>query len=135
MSVNINELLPCPFCGGKAKWKGYYTGSTSGLVECAECAACTRGVNWEDAKERWNARAERTCTMEKKKSGYFTGLICSKCGCTSFYMYDDPGEHGMFIGLPFPEYCYNCGARVVSEEEQGHMVADAIRRLEKAVEE
>lgn len=31
-------------------------------------------------------------------------------------------------------YCPNCGARVVSEEEQGHMVADAIRRLEKAVE-
>ena len=33
-----------------------------------------------------------------------------------------------------PRYCPNCGARVLSEEEQGHMVADAIRRLEKAVE-
>lgn len=77
---------------------------------------------------------ECTCTMEKKQTGYFTGLICSKCGCTTFYRYAEPGEDGMVIGCPVPNYCPDCGARVVSEEEQGHMVADAIRRLEKAVE-
>lgn len=123
MSVNINELLPCPFCGGKAKWKGYYTGSTSGLVECAECAACTRGVNWEEAKERWNARAERTCTMGAVAWPGDDALlyICSECG-------------GRTYTEDAPEYCAWCGARVMSEKKQGHMVADAIRRLEKAVE-
>lgn len=115
MAVNNNELLPCPFCGGKAKWKGYYTGSTPGLVECTGCAACTHGGNWEKAKEQWNARAERACTM--KQDGMF--LVCSECGT---------------VLMGNPRYCSGCGARVLSEEEQGHMVADAIRRLEKAVE-
>lgn len=100
MSVNNNELLPCPFCGGKAKWKGYYTGSTSGLVECAECAACTRGVNWEEAKERWNTRAERTCMMERDEDGEWHCLECN----TTLESWCDSWA---------PDYCPNCGAKVV----------------------
>lgn len=59
---------------------------------------------------------ERTCTM--KQDGMF--LVCSECGV---------------VLMGNPRYCSRCGAKVLSEEEQGHMVADAIRRLEKAVEE
>ena len=157
MTVNNNKLLPCPFCGGKAKWKGYYTGSTAGLVECTGCAACTRGGNWEEAKEHWNTRwdyygdviecyecpiggkeaaqrsveeniraqgyvKERTCTMKQEQTGYFTTLICSECGHGNFYKYEEPDTDdydGMLIGMPYPEYCSHCGAKVVEEVNRG----------------
>lgn len=111
------KMKPCPFCGGKASIKIHdFFDDTRLYTPKCKCGASIVEVFHTEAEaiEAWNTRYERwTCTMEKKKSGYLTGLICSKCGCTSFYMYDDPGEHGMFIGLPFPEYCYNCGAKVV----------------------
>lgn len=111
MTVNNNELLPCPFCGGKAKWKGYYTGSTSGLVECTECAACTRGGDWDEAKERWNARAERMCRMEYQTEGVKRGWWkCSVCGGASDAI-------GTRTGGKFrpPAFCACCGAKVVEE--------------------
>lgn len=169
MAVNNNELLPCPFCGGKAKWKGYYTGSTAGLVECTGCAACTRGGNWKEAKEHWNARwdyygdtiecyecaiggkeaAQRSVEENIRAQGYVKErtcrnvsewhevdeFVCSECGIklTDWVEVIEDEEQAFRFEYAF-KYCPSCGARVVSEEEQGHMVADAIRRLEKAVE-
>lgn len=66
---------------------------------------------------------ERTCKMDvfcMHDEGDFT-FRCSECG--KGYVEYEP-----------PRYCPHCGAKVMSEEEQGHAIADAIRRLEKAVE-
>ena len=155
MSVNNNELLPCPFCGGKAKWKGYYTGSTAGLVECTGCAACTRGGNWDEAKERWNARwdyygdviecyecpiggkeaAQRSVEENIKAQGYVKERTCRNIETNRyFFECSECGDHWCDYEPDTFHYCPNCGARVLSEEEQGHQVADAIRRLEKVVE-
>ncbi|WP_417231221.1 hypothetical protein [Thermophilibacter sp.] len=46
--------------------------------------------------ERWNRRAERTCRMVDNGCE----LCCSECDCR--HDYDDE-----------PNYCHNCGARVV----------------------
>lgn len=54
-------------------------------VECVECGALVDGI------AAWNARAKRTCENERGK--------CSVCGAT---MYDAPN------------YCPNCGARVIA---------------------
>ena len=120
------ELLPCPFCGGEAEAvheiSGFWT------VECVECGALVDGIAawnaraergtltaeqvrevllihlphreyysveqtdaWQAIADELNARAERTCENERGK--------CSVCGAT---MYDAPN------------YCPNCGARVIA---------------------
>ena len=71
----MNELLPCPFCGGEAF--AYYSGSNGiGIfaeVHCKNCHVSTRrikiGINEADANESiaieaWNRRA--TCTKGTK---------------------------------------------------------------------
>lgn len=59
---------------------------------------------------------ERTCRIIE--DGYMDDpAICSECGTH----YDDG------------RYCKHCGARVISEEEIGHTVADAISRLKKVM--
>ena len=58
---------------------------------------------------------ERTCRIIE--DGYMDDpAVCSYCGT-----HYDGGR-----------YCKHCGARVLTDEEQGHLVADAIRRLEEA---
>lgn len=114
-----DELMDCPFCGGKAKVRDASLGA---YVFCTKCLCSTAGeTNPAKAIAAWNKRAERTCTMERDADG---GWSCLACGETLSSWCDSWA----------PDYCPNCGARVLSEEEQGHMVADAIRRLEKAVE-
>ena len=113
-----DELKPCPFCGGEASIRihDYYDGVRLFMPKC-KCGAGIVAVfrTEEEAVAAWNTRAERTCHM--KQDGMF--LVCSECGV---------------VLMGNPRYCSRCGARVLSEEEQGHLVADAIRRLEKAVE-
>lgn len=92
-------LLPCPFCGGEAKLVRNSSGSY--FVRCADrqCAAKTRlfHENENGARASWNRRAERTCHMVDNGCE----LCCSECDCR--HDYDDE-----------PNYCHNCGARVVS---------------------
>lgn len=64
----------------------------------------------------------RTGTMDRDEYGYW---VCSECGETL----------PAWVTRYPANYCPYCGARVVDEEEQGHMMADAIRKLEKVVEE
>lgn len=127
------KLKPCPFCGGKARLEAidfdddYPTNLSEVIwwVMCTKCGAHTDEYSTPTEAEAiaaWNTRAERTCKMEvfcMHDEGDFT-FRCSECG--KGYVEYEP-----------PNYCPFCGARVMSEEEQGHMVADAIRRLEKAV--
>lgn len=62
------ELLPCPFCGGKAE---YRDDGMTGYIQCQECLARTDGVySWrdehckEDVARDWNIRTQ---SPEEKK--------------------------------------------------------------------
>lgn len=93
-------LRPCPFCGGEAELVRNSSGSY--FVRCTDrqCAAKTRlfHENENGARASWNRRAERTCRMVDNGCE----LCCSECDCR--HDYDDE-----------PNYCHNCGARVVSD--------------------
>ena len=127
--INMPDLKRCPFCngfaqpalenrlllGGADKW--YHK------IRCKVCGAQT-GLweTYELAVKHWNSRVEQTCHHAVTERGE---ACCSNCG--------EPDEWWLFY--EDLNYCPNCGARVVSEEEEGHMVADAIRRLEKVLGE
>ena len=57
----MQELKPCPFCGGKAEFETY--GGTACAVTCRKCRCGTPTVSLNDgerAVEAWNRRAGRT---------------------------------------------------------------------------
>lgn len=107
----MSELLPCPFCGGEAELHPTYDMDTSEVdgwfvwcnnKEC-ECAPETREHFTEaEAIAAWNTRAERTCeNIDKYASDGF--FICGNCGF---------GDNAIELT---PNYCPNCGAKVVGE--------------------
>lgn len=58
------DLLPCPFCGGKAEWEyAPWDEDTkvgddgSGWVECTQCHVQIPYGYRDEAVERWNRRA------------------------------------------------------------------------------
>ena len=54
-----NKLLPCPFCGGEAKYdksKGY------DYIICDECGARNFAFTKEQAFNEWNARVDVSLT-------------------------------------------------------------------------
>ena len=124
----MSELLPCPFCGGEASKRLFYGGRYG--VYCDSCSSRVGGLFETEAEAvaAWNtraervgerktinktgdfvthdSRAERTCKMEYSGGVHeFLSLdtwTCSECGCEMY----DAAE---------PNYCPNCGARVVGE--------------------
>lgn len=56
------ELKPCPFCGGKAKLRGFSYGGDEPLtfdVICIDCIAQTDEFDTEEkAKAAWERRAD-----------------------------------------------------------------------------
>lgn len=133
-----DELLPCPFCGGEAKVDGPENHVAPGIgigysIFCDNddcylgCMDSPIFYHWRpDAVTAWNARAAvtdeqfaqavhdgrawepaRTCRDfggEEGTNGEGYDFACSACGWCG-----DVTE---------PNYCQNCGAKVVGECER-----------------
>ena len=112
------ELLPCPFCGGGAKFVKTSDVIVPGRVEvvawnvkCSRCFASPLSNNYEGSKEaaaeRWNRRAERTCRYVRDHMGVAGNWFCkcSECGAE----FDERVVDRHFV------YCPMCGAKVVGE--------------------
>ena len=114
-------MKPCPFCGGDAELhqtyhllhQTHHQGS-AWFAWCAndECPVKPMTNDYETCVEAiavWNHRAERTCEWKVKHYGpMFTVFECSVCG---FKRYEPLAIRG-YAELE-PNYCPNCGARVV----------------------
>lgn len=108
----MNELLPCPFCGGEAKVFHYSSAIRDEVwrVVCDKpfCAQGPDGYTEAEAIAAWNTRAERTCECiaEYAKSPIDGKTIvlhrCSAC-------------HELM--RPHMAYCPNCGARVIRSDQ------------------
>lgn len=115
----MNELKPCPLCGGEANLWLYDKdpeGMYSGYAECSKCEISIdeRANSSETLKEslmrRWNTRHVPTCRMIGMRWMNPDGTIkeyvqcdlavCSECG-------HETRETG--------SYCPGCGAKVVSQ--------------------
>lgn len=103
----MEELKPCPFCGGEAdvidEGKGTeperywaYCGNVNCFVEGTSAYATER-----EAIEAWNTRHSETCQMQYVGSvGTMAIFKCSECGA------EDYGK---------ARFCRLCGAEVKQE--------------------
>lgn len=105
----MSELKPCPFCGGEAE--AYNCGPWlrdhfMWYVKCSGCSSMTPNKPTEaEAVEAWNTRHVETCTIEcnERFANFAYRLYTLSCGHTVWTMGDAPN------------YCPNCGAKVVDE--------------------
>lgn len=136
-------MKPCPFCGGEAKAWEYedeqdvFDPISLGWVDtrcvtwhCVGCESCEiviSRLSKDDALAAWNSRAAvtdeqfsiavhdgeawqrvRTCHMVPvslyDEEGV-DGIECDECGWSDVHEWYDP----------MPEFCQNCGAKVVTE--------------------
>lgn len=114
----MNELKPCPFCGGDAMlMHASFCGYDSQWVECANRTKCGAKVEPatdvpEVAIKAWNIRAERTCYNKKDDyRHYFKGyyFVCSECG----WSIANDGNAGLEMACGMIRICPSCGAKVV----------------------
>lgn len=120
----MQELKPCPFCGGEAETsRGLHNYDMWGIW-CPECKIAVSALysSEQDAVAAWNRRAERTCRVEverRKLSQTQTAVVktCSGCGFEFGVEKENtlPFEVTLNAVVP-PNYCPNCGARVIKEE-------------------
>lgn len=110
----MDELKPCPFCGGEAEIltaESMHGGNLYGVM-CDCCAGRADVYDTEaEAIEAWNTRAERTCRMTDRGE-------CSECGAYIVRAWTEVHDFNgdmKRIDLRSHNYCSNCGARVVSE--------------------
>lgn len=108
----MEELKPCPFCGGKAQ---LITIGSGGLWDhnAVECEKCNIRVFAQDPEEEepviecWNKRAFRIGRWKKVEGNYITPggtpwFECAQCG---------GGQH--LYGVEYPKrvlVCPKCGS-------------------------
>ena len=101
----MNDLKPCPFCGGEAEYGLTMAGEEAYCKKCH--AAMPRLTTKAEAIAAWNSRAERTCKQEER--GWGTegdhARVWLTCG------------HDCMVPTvqDLPNYCPICGARTVGE--------------------
>lgn len=112
MMSDETTLLPCPFCGGEASVIDHHNDDGSVSVGCDNdtCLGFS-GLGWlykteAEAIAAWNTRATLTCEV------------------VGSYYYDDYDQYefefscghsvNMYDKEP-PNYCPNCGAKVIEE--------------------
>lgn len=106
----MENLLPCPFCGGEAKledWSHVWEYGT--IIKCVVCGACMSegledGNGWhERAVEKWNRRAQPEPPEAvhgqwiEHVEPHYAFDECSMC-------------HATEVGQS--NYCPNCGAKM-----------------------
>ena len=102
------ELKPCTFCGGEAQVARTAAGYWAAYCEKPMCGRVGNFKTEAEAIEAWNTRAERTC-HRVDVNGYGFRFECSACGYVAIV-------HNCEIRLDeLPNYCPNCGAKVVRE--------------------
>ena len=137
----MSELKPCPFCGGKARpfeltWHAGQFGAHMfekpyWQVICGECKAAIGDFNSKaEAIATWNARAERTCYADEvthRDCKYSVNRGWKERTCKQEERgWGTEGDHarvwltcGHDCMVPtvqdLPNYCPNCGAKVVGE--------------------
>lgn len=101
----IEELKPCPFCGGKPTFvhatsedigNGYVC-MTLAVISCDHCMFDMTGETDDDAVVTWNARAERECRFALEED---REALAEKAAC-------GPGE---FVTQDMPELLWTCSA-------------------------
>ena len=114
----MDELKPCPFCGGEAELITLRDGLGQ-ICECWVAHTCANGMSVEtnsydteaEAISAWNTRAERTCRViacydtsdvdgSNSNAEWYFALTC---GCELYWDEEEP-----------PNYCPNCGAKVIA---------------------
>ena len=111
--MNMTELKPCPFCGGEAEH--YEDGYMQHYVVCTRRGCYARSFGFEseaEAIDAWNTRAVDACkNIGDLSHGVSDIFECSECGYGYSDIYLNDEDRYQFV----PNYCPNCGAKVVSE--------------------
>lgn len=123
--IAMEELKPCPFCGGAAgvdkmnfcfedtgeyAMSAFVVSCSAFVVSCRVCGMKTAQYRTEEkAVKAWNRRAERTCRIVVDHGRHgpeprFDGDVWT--------VHDACSECGWPIGRK-DAYCSHCGARVV----------------------
>lgn len=109
------KLLPCPFCGGEAELDEY----CGRYVVFCKSEKCSWRDTEAEAIEAWNTRAERTC----KVRGEWRAISQTQeardrvCECGHEFGVDRRDHFPFELErlCEMPNFCPNCGAKVVGE--------------------
>lgn len=100
------EIKNCPHCDGLGELVRDEPIPGAGFVECHDCGARGGISRPDEAVRLWNQRVERTC-KSVTDHGYRFRFTCSACGYVALV-------HNCVIRYDeVPNYCPNCGAKVV----------------------
>lgn len=104
----MSELLPCPFCGGDDVRIAVCMHDSWYYGECESCGGRTDFYDSQaEAIAAWNTRAERTCEE------YGSIRVWQSCNVWSHEL--SCGHEVDTLEAEPPNYCPNCGAKVVGE--------------------